>query len=75
MKPSKSMSGYRFLSSREKRIVDVLKKDNDQDLMCICLASSMSVSRVSEVLLGLSQKGIVSELPGGLYHLTEENGL
>ncbi len=57
------------LSKDEKRLVDILKEQDELPIDSICIKADMPTSKVSPILLNLEFMGIVKTLPGKLYKL------
>jgi len=60
---------FNELSTEEKTIVNLLKKDDKLNIDIIRIKTELSISKISALLLNLEFNGIVKSLPGKVYGL------
>ena len=56
-------------TEEEQIIVNILSKQNDQQLNTLSVTSNLSISKITAILFELEMKGVVKLLAGGVYHL------
>ncbi len=57
------------LTAEERRVVDVLRKNNDLQLNMLATQAALPVGQTSSLLFSLEMKGVVKPYAGGTYHL------
>ncbi len=57
------------LTEDERRIVEVLQRNNDLQLNMITIKTNLPVGQVTALLFALEMKGVVRSMAGGTYHL------
>lgn len=57
------------LTDEEKRIAEVLKKNGDEMINNLTVATGMQISAISSALFSMEMKGVVKAMAGGKYHL------
>lgn len=57
------------LTDVEKKIVDILQKNNDLQVNILTVQAAIPINKLTSSLFQLEMKGVVKELAGGLYHL------
>ena len=55
-------------SDDEQTIVDVLTKENDQQINVLAVKAGMPMNKLTATLFELEMKGVLKMLPGGVYH-------
>lgn len=56
-------------TEEEQAIVNLLKKEDNQQLNLLAIKSGLPISRITAIMFELEMKGCVKLLPGGIYHL------
>lgn len=59
------------ISDRGRKIIELLKQENEQSLDIICLKTELPIGVVSSELLGLEFSGAVKSMPGKIYKLAD----
>ncbi|MCR5130348.1 MAG: DNA-processing protein DprA [Prevotella sp.] len=57
------------LTAEEQQVVDVLQRQNDQQINVLSVQSGIPVGRMAAILFSLEMKGVVRTMAGGTYHL------
>lgn len=59
------------LSPDEQRVVDALRKENNQQINMLAVTSGIAINRLTAVLFTLEMNGIIRSQAGGIYHLID----
>lgn len=59
------------LSPDEKKVVDELQRQNDQQINMLTVRTGMPIHRLTALLFELEMKAVIRTLPGGVYHLVK----
>lgn len=57
------------LTDEERRVVELLQKNNDMQINVIAVKADMSISKLTALLFSLEMKGVLKAMAGGCYHL------
>lgn len=59
------------LNEDETKIVNALRKNNDQQINFLAINSGIAFNKINAFLFELELKGVIKSLPGGIYHLLQ----
>ena len=57
------------LTAEERRIVELLQRNNDLQLNIIAVQTGLPIGNISALLFSLELKGVIKLYAGGVYHL------
>lgn len=61
------------LTTDEQLVVNCLQRTNDQQINILAVNTNLPVNKLVSLLFSLEMKGLIRMLPGGVYHLIQNN--